>query len=190
MGHSLGYQVEGKEECYESLRQWLERNKIFSVWGETVVGSGCDYGVNPELNPAPGETNKVYDFEEDEQAGTCSFTTKNEYFLFTICQLPTDKWGNTATFSTDIQLVEGCFSVEYKDDGYVGFEFPAEWELEDENDFLVWVEEHRSELVSQVWETLVCNSTANAWRYITTNKPFHSPEWTQALDEFLASVDS
>ena len=178
----LGYQIQNSVESSAHLKNWLQKNshKNFNVWGKTPVGSGCDYGVNPENYP--WKYSEIFSFKENING--CKFIADNECFTLTFCDLPTDRWGNTATFSTNLKLVDGCHRVGYEDWGYAEYLFPSEWEIEDESDFIEWLEEFHPELVSEVEETTVCNGTANSWRYITTNEEFHSQAWKLVLEEY------
>ena len=179
----LGYQVQNSVESSSELKDWLQKNsdKHLRIWGKTPVGTGCDYGINPEFYPW-GDS-EVFSFEEKENGNGCSFTTASEYFDITFCELPKDRWGNTATFS-GVVLGEGYFEIGYEDNDYVGYEFPSEWELEDESSFLEWVETHHPELVSEITDETICNGIATRWRHITTNKPFDSQEWEQVQGEY------
>ncbi len=184
---TLGYQVQNCVECSELLEQWLQQanGKAVDVWGKTPVGSGCAYGINPE--DFPWGIDNVYMFKETENG--CEFTTQNEQFVLTLCELPCDTWGNTATYSQGITLTEGFIEVAYEDTNYVEYQFPLEWEIEDGYHFLEWIETNHSELISEIEEETVCNGTANSWRYVTSNKEFNHPDWVQAWNTYKLEQD-
>lgn len=197
MSTYLGYQVRHLADDTQLLRDWLEKHEsgALSIWGKTVVGSGCDYGVDPEEYPwnrnRDGSWDAIKDFRD--LGDCCEFCTERESFVVRVTELPKDKWGNTATFSGGINLVEGCFEVGYSDDSYTEYKFPDfsvpgepdyVYEIDDPQKFVNWLTEN-SELVGEITERTVHNGCGHEWTYYTTNKPFDSQEWIEAVQEYV-----
>ena len=177
----LGYQVRHLSDDTEKLNQWLKENPIFSVWGKTVVGSGCDYGVNPEHYP----WHEIKNFKIDNEK-QCSFCTESKYFVLTACELPSDRWGNTATFSSGLS---GGIELGYSDNQYENFEslktaieangFDAE--IDEIHDFIDWLQENHPDIISTVGE----KTASNEWCYYTTNTELDNPKWISLITEFF-----
>lgn len=188
----LGYQVAELEDCTGQLELWLKNNKdkCLKVWGKKVVGSGCDYGTNPEYFPWEGDDIKCF----ENKGATIEFTTINEFFVVSIVEPPKDKWGNTATYSGGLLLSESFYELAYSDTSYTAIDqafmnvlenFGIETEQE-AWDFIYWVKEKHLDMVGTVSEETVCNGCSNEWEYITTNTPFESNKWMQILTEYAA----
>jgi hypothetical protein len=197
----LGYQVADLEDCSEEVEAWFQRHngKSFRIWGKSVVGSGCNYGVDPE--EYPWECDFMACFTDEGE--TCSFVTIDEQFSVTVAERPRDRWGNTATYAQgDATLVEGCFKLLYSDCSYqqcetevrylleevAKVEFEGEFDI-DADDFVYWALENKPELVGTIAEHTVCNGTADGWDYYTTNRPLDSLEWKDAAKQYLATYE-
>jgi hypothetical protein len=172
----LGYQVLHLPDQAQDLAQWLKvhAGQPLSVWGKTVAGSGCNYGINPEEMPWGDASIKSF----AATAGRCEFTTQAESFVIEVSEFPRDRWGNTATYS-EISLQEGYFLVGYEDDALTDYKISLD--EGGEKEFIEWLFENQPELVSEISEETVAGGFSNSWRYITTNQPFGSAEWQAAI---------
>lgn len=111
-------------------------------------------------------------------------STEQQSFLVQVVEeAPSDKWGNTATYS-GIDLKDGYYQVGYDDDSFAQYEFPSDWEIYNNSDFIFWVQENHPDIISDISETLVEDGIFTCWRYITTNKPFDSKEWDGIVAEY------
>lgn len=186
----LGYQVRHLPEQSSLLTEWLESHsdRPLSIWGKTPTGSGCDYGTraSDSLENYPWGNSDIKCFED--KGDSCEFCTINESFVVATTQLPSDRWGNTATFES-INLEPGCFQLGYSDAQYSDFNLPELPEnlsdlIDDAQSFVEWVKEHAPELVDVISETTVCNGTASEWQYFTSNQPLTTPEWMTAMQRY------
>jgi hypothetical protein len=80
--------------------------------------------------------------------------------------------------SREINLAEGYYLVACESDYDTEYFFRFD-SIEDEEKFVEWLLESRSELV----EETVGNGT-DGWHYVTTNKPLDSQQWLDAVAEF------
>ena len=177
----LGYQIQNAPDDREKLKKWLEKNDS-PLWVSFVppIGGRSDMGLDPDIDWLK---EKVACFSAEKDC--CEFITHNRSYRLQKSVYPKDHWGNTANFKEgEIRLVEGCIEVAYQDDHYSSHEFPIDWNLPDEGDFLDWVISNHPELLGVVEETLVASGCANTSTYYTSNKDFSEEAWVKAFDEY------
>lgn len=157
-----------------ALNDWLEKTDgAVSVCGVRFSISRYEYGVNPD--PYPWENSDISHFKTTDYG--CEFHAGNEYFQVTLCEPPSDKWGNTATCDGGLDLHPGYFQLAYEGSSY------TEYEVGDRG-FIVWMKEKHPEVVSTVGEDLIYNGIANHWHHVTTNVDIKDERWQSWLEEF------
>lgn len=179
---------------YEKLQKWLVEHPIRSIWSKTPVGSGCDYGVNPENFPwvdldLEGLEGEVENFKLSNDGKRCEFIQGYTWYILDEDKLPEDKWGNTATFSEGVNLQEGYFEIGYDCEG------DCDCHLIDKDgdnvDFniLSWLIDKYPELVAVVGEETICNGTTESWHNYTTNLSLTDTKWQEIIEEYYNSDD-
>lgn len=206
----------------QRLFSWIEKQKQGlnpEKWGFQVseispVTSITKYGV-VHLDEIRFEledmTWKVEQF--NDEGNRCSFTVGHSSWNIETAEIPSDRWGNRATFGNLHRIVEGCYPIYYCDDTYVDTDFSF-WEkilekydnwpgLYDSgpssvddlriDEIVQFLIEDKPEIggasvqdkLSTVGERLKSNGTTNEWLFILTNEPPESYFWEQVFEEFL-----
>lgn len=182
----------------ELLQDWLEQKENISISSYTNVGGSCDYTVNSIEKPWEKQnedgTWNIESFTIDSE-DSCSFSQGSKNFTLTSVELPSDRWGNTATY--DDGLLSGI-QLGYSDTAYSEYNLdkifhPIDCEVDDldefdESEFIGWVENNHPEIIDKIEEELTCSGFYCGWTIHTTNKELNSPEWQAIAKQYLGEV--